>query len=231
MIPYKWHRAIPLALILMSQGAFAFDLNIFGSKPYLTENPELQNQARVVQKDGRCSLATVPWPRPGVPKIQVTNFKHYATAFVCIGDIVLNADTLKQKSGCGAFFLDGDNLQTRPFVDRFGYNIIPNKKCADGGFEELMKDQVIGGLTVETMLFRTVDSFAGEAILIYADNPKYVDWYRAAKTRSEMGVKDAFAKEVKRDGFPKSYSGYQDTKGEAIKEIRSADPLLSPTQK
>lgn len=220
-----------LALSLTPKVVSAFDLNPFGPKNYQTPNPELQNQANVVKKDGRCSLATVPWPRPDVPKVQVNIFKQYATAFVCVGDIVLNADTLRQKSGCGAFFLDGDNLQTRPFVDRFGYNVIPNKKCAEGGFEELMKDQVIGSLTVEGMIFRTSNSYSGEAILIFAENQKYVEWYRGAKARSEAGVKEAFAKEVKANGLPKSYAGYQDSKGDAIKEIKTADPLLSQPQK
>ncbi len=56
---------------------------------------------------------------------------------ICAGDMELGKGTIRERTGCSAFFLNLETLKMTP-VTTFGFNMVDNKKCVDGGFEVLM---------------------------------------------------------------------------------------------
>ncbi len=221
---------ILVSLLFMSRQAVAWELSnpLNKNEVYRSKNPDLEEMTKVVEKDGRCSFATVTWARPNAPKVLENILKSAATDFMCVGDIVLAAGTMQESQGCTAFILDGNDLSTRPFVIRFGYNMVKNKKCSEGGFDALLKDQVLGDLHVGDMLLFNRSEFGAESIVLFSDNSKYITWFKSAKVKAEAATKARLQRHYRKNkDYPKYYSGYQDTKGVAIKEIFTGDPLIN----
>jgi hypothetical protein len=220
-----------ITLLLISTSSLAWDMPSFlKSGPYVSKAPELQKYVGVIQRDGRCSFAAVLWPRPNAPQILVGIHKHYAGEMVlCAGDIVINANTLQETHGCAAFYLNGNNLQTHPIIPQFGYNIIKNIACNQGGFEKLLSDTTVGNGTVQDFLIgKPNPDFGSESIVVYSDSKKYLDWYVKTKIKSENDTKAALERSRRENGeYPKYSAGYQDTKGTTITEILSGDPLIN----
>lgn len=217
---------VGISLFSILSYAWGFESNFYESK-----NPDLAKLVSVVKKDGRCAFATVEWFRPNAPKVLENIFRRSATSVICAGDIVLNEGTLQEKTGCAAFFLDANSLQTRALVPQFGYNIIENTKCANGGFEKLVNEKVIAGRTVGNSFLKTSDAYGGEAIVAFADNSQYLTWYKTAKARDEADTKISLKSHfIERGSYPSFTSGYQDKKPVEIREIYTGDPLLTSSE-
>jgi len=218
--------AIAVATLLIPALSHAWGL---AGEVYESKNPDLAKLVSVVKKDGRCAFATVPWFRPNAPKVQENIFRRYATAVKCAGDVVLNEGTLQEKRGCAAFILDADNLQTRALFPDAGFNIVENKKCSDGGFEQLVKDHKFGTpRSVEASFLMTSDAYGGEAIVVYSDNPKYLTWYKTAKATDEADTRISLKRHfIEQGSYPSYVSGYQDQNPVEIREIHTGDPLLT----
>lgn len=79
-----------------------------------------------------------------VPKAQHRdNQRAWPKSAVCIGDLIFDKGTLREKSGCTAFIFDANNSTTMPLIPGYGYNIVTGKKCEDGGFEAVMQDTLL----------------------------------------------------------------------------------------
>lgn len=112
-----------LTLILFPKYSFADPLNDY-----------LEKMKSVVAKDGRCDFGVVQVPTGK----HATNKSLWPTTVACIGNITLNGGTMKERSGCGAFHLDTDDLTTKGVGSEGRMKIANGKKCSDGGFEEVM---------------------------------------------------------------------------------------------
>lgn len=99
-----------------------------------TLEAHLEKLKAVIEKDGRCDFAVAQVP-DGKYK---DNRAFWPTTVACSGDIEVNAGTMKARSGCGAFHLDADDLSTKGVGMEGRMKIANGKKCAEGGFEEVM---------------------------------------------------------------------------------------------
>jgi hypothetical protein len=215
-----------LPLFLIATLSFAWDMpHFFNGATYEPSEPELKKFTSIVKKDGRCSFAVVLRARPNAPKVIRGLIENQIHSFGCVGDIIFGENTLQEKSGCTVFALDGNTLSTDPINQYVGYQMVEGKKCSVGGFEELMTRKGVGG-SVGQFLIGNAD-FQTERVVIYSDNPKYIQWFRSEKTKSEAVVKTQLQKYRKENGaYPQYYSGYQDKQGTPYKEVVSGDPLL-----
>lgn len=109
---------------------------IFNSTHYANAY-DVENIRSFLKKSKKCSFAVYKVmidkkTRNSLPQ------RFYVT---CIGDIVLNPNTIKEKKGCGAF---GYDVETGSIEDltTFGPNIAEGKTCDAGGFETVL-DQFI----------------------------------------------------------------------------------------
>lgn len=142
---------------------------------YVTTQPKLATLAAVVKKDGRCALAAAIALRPEFPG---------ASAFqphdvVCVGDITLEANTLREKHGCGAFYLDLNTLLAKPLMGtQADYDVSP-KACNSGGFEEVITK-------VESGRFSPVffQGHSHHTVVIYSTENRFREWF-------EKGQKDS----------------------------------------
>lgn len=179
---------------------------------YQTSNPELKKFLNVGLKDSRCSFITVSWARPTAPPELLAQSKN-VHSLKCAGDITVDAGTLRERTGCGAFILDGNTLQTRPFGASYyhlDFEIVP-KPCASGGFQELVSRQTPAGKIGDLLL--SSDDLT-ESILIYSQNASYVDWYKDARIAREDQVKKNLQKNIPGYSPPNS-------------KISSGEPLIA----
>lgn len=87
----------------------------------------------VVEKDGRCAFAVVQIPTGDYRKQESL----WPKSVACLGDIVVDEGTMRERSGCGAFYLNSYTLRTTGVGTEGRMKIANGKKCADGGFEEV----------------------------------------------------------------------------------------------
>lgn len=94
----------------------------------------------VVEKNGRCEFAVAQVPT-GERKEQSML---WPKSVVCIGDITVDGGTMRERSGCSAFWLDTYTLRTTGVGTEGRMKIANGKKCNDGGFEEVMGMNLMG---------------------------------------------------------------------------------------
>lgn len=217
-----------IALILATMPltfAFALDLSWTGSnsKRYETSNPKLLPLLKVVRKDGRCSFATARVPRPSWPGKNVDLFQ--PKSVTCVGDLVLNAGTLRERKGCGIFYLDANTLRVDPIIRDSDFDIV-SESCSAGGFEKLMNSELLGNFKAKDAVFYPRSWFSHESIVILSDNQKFTDWFISTKRRDEEDSKKLLEKK-KHQGDPPTYSANYDAPPQQVKSVESDDPLLN----
>lgn len=144
----------------------------------------LAKMRAVIQKDGRCEFAVVAIPK------DKTDTKFFPRAAVCIGDIVVDQGTMKEKSGCAAFYLNVYELYTQPLVPAYGFNIAEGKKCSSGGFETVMNDLLLTDNTgdkprrvpVKSAFFYPYKLNGDEMKILIDGQSKFRHWYDKERT-------------------------------------------------
>ncbi|MBX9766971.1 MAG: hypothetical protein K2X47_06850 [Bdellovibrionales bacterium] len=71
----------------------------------------------------------------------------------CVDDMVVGKGTVNEKEGCAAFLFNVETGRQSPLKPEFGANIV-EKKCADGGFEDVM-NQTLYSIEKKKVLVRS----------------------------------------------------------------------------
>ncbi|MGE0761856.1 MAG: hypothetical protein AB7N80_01130 [Bdellovibrionales bacterium] len=106
---------------------------------------------KVVEKDGRCEFAVAQIPTGN----HRTSESLWPKSVACLGDIVVNEGTMREKSGCAAFYLDTYTLRTSGVGTEGRMKIANGKKCASDGLEE------VTGLNLQGYVDEKAGSFNG----------------------------------------------------------------------
>ena len=125
----------------------------------------------------------------------------------CIEDLALSQGTIHEKSGCSLVWLDLNTGEYAHYGNVMYANLMTEKRCSSGGFEDLTKMKALRNLgpnknyspTVEEELFETkMDSTSGPRFhLMYAETSKVTDWFNARlKTQRANFAKEKEQKEA-----------------------------------
>ena len=124
----------------------------------------------------------------------------------CIADIVVDPNTLREKSGCSLvrYNLDTDNYV--PFFNKYFPQAMASKACGKGGFEELMQmrgwwfaDAWQNSTVEETIFTPKTTNEPWQFLLIYAKDSEKTKWFMDARTRVKTFV-DEKLKNSKKEG-------------------------------
>lgn len=147
----------------------------------------LEKMKSVIEKDDRCEFSVVTIPKDRTRK------DVWPRGAVCVGTIGFNQGTMKERSGCGAFYLNTNNLIMSSLIPQLDYNMAENKKCRLGGFEAVMDDLLFTDNTVTpskrvpvkwafTSAYRLPDSeFDVQLIYVNQTVEKFRDWFTKEK--------------------------------------------------
>lgn len=113
---------------------------------------QLSKLSKAIENDksARFCVASIP---KGEYK---NNSRLFPTTAVCIGNLVFFKGTMKERSGCTAYIINGNNLMKSPLLANYDYNMAVGKSCGSGGFEEVIADLLLtdntGGKPVKVLV-------------------------------------------------------------------------------
>jgi hypothetical protein len=147
-----------------------------------TLDEHLAKMKSVIQKDGRCEFAVVALPK------DKSDEHFFPRAVVCVGMVVLDEGTMKERKGCTAFYLNTYELYTMPLMQAYGYNMAENKACNADGFEAVMNELLFTHFTdgpsnpgykipVKAAFFYPYQLSGEEMKVLLDGQPKYRQWY------------------------------------------------------
>jgi hypothetical protein len=126
------------------------------------------------------------------------------SSVACVQDIVLDPGTQKEVGGgCSLLSYDLNSQEYSVYPGAVSVLQSP-KRCASGGFEDLMKMKgwwsrnTYRDITIEQTIFsmawvrrKQLDKYY---VLIFASSPKYQDWFVQARERGRKFVSDRLSK-------------------------------------
>lgn len=109
----------------------------------------------------------------------------------CIADVVLNKNTINETSGCSSTFFNATKGHFTSGVGIKSYGMV-NKKCSEGGLEELMQKKYLNNLTVEYWTFHEEGRYLKVRTLLYASRPGFNEWFNKVDKKYFESHKSAY---------------------------------------
>lgn len=124
---------------------------------------ELKKMANVIEKNGLCDLAI------GFFFVSDTKGPRSVT---CVGEIILNANTMNEKSGCAVFTFDLYTLQTKGIGGYKEVQIAEGTKCDEEGSRRLLNRPFFGKRLGDVIFFGEVVEGRHERKIVYQKSSK-----------------------------------------------------------